>query len=431
MRQFSSVVYNTISDIVDGSIIHSSWSSNSTIKADTDLSFDWKNPVVPKRAEMNDFYRVLQNANLFTVITRHVLPLNDKTVTFYVNDVGTSGEARYKALREGGFFVSFDPKVTDVTVVVQELNELIATGMKGAEVKLLSTLPDNREVIDKVKIEAGTMRAKYLNIIFDAKESLIEAGHGGHIKAKCVYIQRKGERILNIADLQAMSRVLFVVKRRSPTALYDSEGQDSIIKHQTTIALAAKYCFPELVQPLDAAGFAANIAYIGRDSLFVMILNDGQIDWLKKRKVNLVNVRALIAERIEALEKAEGFIAKIEEATTLQNVTVINGMYDSVSSHKAIKDRLMDDTVPSAFKDVFIKYAALKTSANVLGEQYAKMNILESVKGHQNLGHDTSSKIVSTLLKTYPLLSMLRVDRFMAANDAAKVIDYIEMIDSI
>jgi hypothetical protein len=275
------------------------------------------------------------------------------------------------------------------------------------------------------------MRAKYMNIIFEAKESTLEVGHGGRVKAKEVDIQRKGERILNVADLQALPRVLFVVKRRSPTALYDGEGQDSIIKHHTTLALAAKYCFPELVQPLDAAGFAANSTYIGRDSLFVMILNDGQIEWLKKRKVNLINVRALITERIEALEKAEGFIAKIEEATTLQNVTVINGMYDSVSSHKAIKDRLLDDTVPSAFKEVFIKYAALKTSANVLGEQYAKMDILESVKGHQNLGHDTSSKIVSTLMKTYPLLSMLRVDRYLAANDAAKVIDYIEMIDSI
>lgn len=424
---FSSVAYNANDDILDGSIIHASWSASSLISAGQELVYEWRNAFIPKRADMTDYYRTLKHANLFSVTTTHVLSI-ESSVTFYVNDVGSSGEARYKAMHDNGFFVNFDPKVSSLETVLKELNELIANGMKGAVVKLISGEPDNRAVIDKVKIETGTMRAKYQHFIFENKAATVSLMHGSSVTIKKVDSVRSGEEILKIADLQAMPMVLYVVKYRSPTLLFDDAGQTSIIGDRSSMAYAAAYCFPELVKPFAGP---KPTRYVGRDSLFVMILNEGQIEWLKKRKVNLINVRTLMAQRIEELEKAEGFIAKIEEATTLQNVGFVNGMYEAVNTHKKLKDRMLDTSKPSTFKDFFIKYDALKNANSTLGEAYAKMQIFETIKGSQNLGHKSSSNFILKLATEYPLLNMLPVDRYLGPADAAKVIDYIELIDSI
>jgi hypothetical protein len=216
------------------------------------------------------------------------------------------------------------------------------------------------------------------------------------------------------------------LKRRSPTTLYDDNGQVSIVTSLPLMALSAKYIFPELVEQLDNSNYKN---YIGRDTIRVLVLNEGQVEWLKKRKVKLVGLRNLVDERITALETAEGFCAKIEDAATLRNIPTINGMYDV--NYKSIRDRLLDISTPSLFKEIFVKYAAIKSNNTTLAEQYAKMKILEDIKGHQNLGHQTSADITASIIKKYPLLRMLRIDRYLGEVDATEVVNYIEQIDSI
>ena len=427
MKQFTSLTYTAIADI-DGTLIHPMWNTGSLINAETDLKFDWKNAAIPKRAEMSEYFRVLENAKMFTVKTRHTLPIDGKDITFYVNDVGSSGEARYKVLnKRNSFFVNFDPKVTPVEDVISQLKDLVANGLKGAEIELLSDQADNRPVIDKVKPETGTIRLKYRNVIFDSKANVVNIHHDSNVtvKIKSVDTTNNSESIFKISDLQAEPIVMYVVKRRSPTSLYDDNGSSSIVSNQTLMSLAAAYIFPELIQPI----IDLPKAYIGRDSVRLLILNDGQIEWLKKRKVNLVGLRTLVTDRIVAMEASEGFCAKIEEATALRNVATINGMHDV--TYKKIRDRLMDVSSPSLFKEIFVKHAAIKTNNTTLSEQYAKMKILEEVNGHQYLGHQTSTDMTESIIKKYPLLRMLRLDRYLNEADANEVINYIEQIDAI
>ena len=205
---------------------------------------------------------------------------------FYVNDLGNSGEARYKALNSSmsnynrGYFVNFDSKITSVETVISELNDLIKMGLSGSKVELLSTLPDNRPTIDKEKIETGTIRLKYRKIVFEKAPGRVDVNEDAVIMIKEVDSIRSGESIVKIADLLAQSVVPYVIKRRSPTVLYDeidsstsTGGLVSILNNTQILAYAAKYVLSDLIEPVVQESPWEKLYAVGRDSIRVLVLN--------------------------------------------------------------------------------------------------------------------------------------------------------------
>ena len=405
MKQFTLVAYAATNDI-PGDTIHTSWLPGSLIHAGEKFCFDWKSASVSTRARHKDtYFKVIQNAHLFSAKTVNTLPITS-AITFFVNDVGSSGEARYKVLSnyEPGFFVNFDHKTTSVDEVVKQLNSLIDNGLKGAKIELISDHPDHRPPIEKEKTEIGTTKLKFIKMCFNDDDEFVTT--------------RKKEEIVKIADLQAEPVVMYVVKRRSPTMIYDDFNDAySIINSKDIMSLAAKYVFPELM-----------VQDVQHKFVKLLIINEGQFAWLKKRKINLVSLRDLITDRIVAMEEYEKFCEKIEESRVFQSITVLDSLY-----LPSIMHRLTDiSTMPSVFKEYFIKFTNIKNSVDDLAESYEKMQILSEVKvGHSSrfIG-DKAEEIKNTIDKKYPLLHMLQSNKLGDRQNAMEVVNYIEQIDA-
>jgi dipeptide/tripeptide permease len=161
----------------------------------------------------------------------------------------------------------------------------------------------------------------------------------------------------------------------------------------------------------------------------VLVLNEGQIGWLKKRKVNLIGLRSLITDRITAMETAEKFSAEIEKVSVLKNIKIITDMYKATDNFKNERSRLVTVPNPSIFKETFVEYMALKSNNTTLTEQYAKMMIFVKVGGTQ-LDESQSEKISNKIMKHYPLMRMLHVNSYMEKEDIHEIINYIEQIDA-
>ena len=435
MRQYSTLRYTPNQD-VQGILINPTWNTTAIIKEGDTLTFEWRNAAIPKRAEMTQFYRVLQNVELFDAETFHNIPVPGDKVTFYVNDCGSAGEGRYKCLAErttdAAYFINFDAKVTSVDVVVDQLTKLIESGLKGANIVLISAEPDYRPAVEKEKIEQGTMRVKSMTFVFENHDSSISVADNVRVKAKEVDFTQKTESIVKIADLQAEPTVLYLVKRRSPTSLYDdvnSHSESIFTDRKTILSLAVKYLLTDMIVPYVSKG--SDKRYEGRDTLKVLIVNEGQIDWLKKRKVNVRSLKEVVTERIVAMETAEKFHEAVEHETALKHVSSIANMYSAVQERPAKRDRLT--FVPgsdSIFKQIFAEYVAVKANNSALAEQYAKVKIFEAVKGSGSIGADKSEDLANKIAKKYPLLRMLNVSQYMSAPDLGLVIDYIEQMDA-
>jgi hypothetical protein len=436
MRQYSTLKYTPIDD-VEGQLINPGWTATSVIRAGDPLTFEWKNAAIPKRAELTQYYRVIQNANLFEAETHHNIPVDSEKMTFFVNDCGSSGEGRYKCLVERlghtGYLINFDPKVTPVDTVVDQLKKLIESGLKGADIVMISEQPDHRPTIEKEKIEQGTMRVKSRTLVFESTDSSISVADNVTVKAKEIDYVLSDESIVKIADLQAEPFVLYVVKRRSPTALYDdvtSHSESIVVDNKIATALAAKYVLSDLVVPYVSKNQMDKRAN-GRSSLRLLVLNEGQIEWLKKRKVNLKGIKEVIAERIIALDTTEKFHDAVEHAAALKRVQVISSMYTTVQDKPAKRDRLT--FVPgsnSLFKQIFAEYVAVRANNAALADQYAKVKIFEAVKGSSALGAAKSEDLSGQINKKYPLLRLLNVSHTSAA-DLGPIIDYIEQMDNL
>lgn len=428
MNRLSHLIYTTKVD-VDGTLIYPTWNSTSKIKAGEDHFFDWTPATVSKRvvpAEMTTFQRIFINKDLFSARTKHVLPIKSSSLNFYINDVGSSGESRYKALDDkNGFFVNFNPKISTVLEVIAELNILIEAGLKGAKIFLISDKPDNRPAIEKVKIETGTMRTRYRTIVFDDKESTVNVAEGAHIKIKCVDRLYEEESILKIADLQAEPIVPYVVKRRSRSLVYDDFASDqrSIINNHDLMQLAANYVIDNLVKVIPStARRNAN-----RNFIRVLVLNEGQVAWLQKRKVPLIGLRNLITAGIKTIDVAEKFSEQVENASILRNVQLVVRMFEATERYKNERARLTSGT--GLFKSTFSDYVASRSNNKALAEPYAKARILAILGETPLVGAKNSGQIAKDLGIQYPMLKMINFNGFMNESDVHEIINYIEQMD--
>ena len=422
---------------IQGNLIHPTWTATAMLKVGDPLHFEWNNPVQPKRAETNDFYRACAIIDQFDVETHYELPIHSETLTFYVNDTGSAGEGRYRALveRQGfttSFFVNFDAKTHKVEDIITELDTLIQAGLKGATIKRLSAEPDHRAPIEKEKIESGSARLRTRTFVLASKETKHTVPSGnGTVKAREIYRTVAAEKIMKLADLQALPVVPYIIKQRSATKLYDEPNRETIIGDNIFTTLSIHYLLSDLI--VEVPGKTPGDDPVS--TIQVLVLNEGQINRLKSKKVKLVGMKALIAERIKAKNDAEKFAEKIERVMALKKVRLITDLYSSLTEYGAgkshLKARMMDDTVVSPIKALFREYSDALLNEALLNEHYAKNYVMAEAGHVGNQASSIANDLDESLESRYRILKLISNIRFLNSEDLEEVIGYIEQIDQV
>lgn len=437
MKSHTTLHFTAINDVA-GNLIYPTWGPTSKVDKDDVLEFDWKNRSIPKRAVLTEYFRVLQNEKDFSTTTYNQIPV-DEDICFYVNDVGSSGEARFRELRfrtSSSIFVNFDVKVTSVGDVLKELNELIGKGLKGAKVEFLSAVPDDRPVLDKIKRDPGEIRLKYKKIIVGEKTTSKDVGDGVKVDVHPVYARRVGgEYLAKIADLQAEEVVLYVIKRRSAVLLFDdSSSTESIIKDDDTMTFALNFVIPDMIKPFVPDNAGEKTMYKDQPAINILVLNEGQIEWLTKRKVKLVGMRDYIRSRITEMNNVEKFYDKVQADSIYTGLSLIESIYNVLERFQKLAGRCKtsDDIGEfSVFKSIYTKYHAIRTSAKSKGELYAKIKIFDRLGGHVDKVTyvNKTHALHYQLAKKYPMLNLVKMDGTLSGPNMELVIDYIEMMD--
>lgn len=391
------------------------------VKKGESWEFAWKSQLVSPRAKFTNTYDcALVNIGLCSVESQMNFKVRDG-FKFIVNDVGNSGETRFKLLcQQESLLVTFNHKETTTAVVVKELNKLIeAHGLRGAEVVMLSSMPDMREPGKKIVKPAGTVKIKTIKGSFGSKQ-MADVGYGRYVNVHQFYSKEATDEIFALSDLQAMKQVVYVIKNRSGKTYYDRPDthQMSIIHHRETMAIANKL------------GFFADVeshpkSKPGDESIRIFAINPGTIEWLKKRKVNLVTLRDLMTDQIVALQAAENFTAVIERSIVLEEVNVIGRAVNMLKpNHSRAKQTL---TNPKSEIGILVnEYLALKKLS--LDESFVKLSLLETMtnKGIVNNG-GAARKIEKKIDKIYPMLSM--ISNVYDDDKIELICDYIDAID--
>jgi hypothetical protein len=373
------------------------------------------------------------NSTFFKAKTLNTVNIIQK-ITFYVNDVGSSGEARYRELinnGDNGYFVYFNTKEVSVTQAMTELKALVETKLKGAQIVLLSTQPDLRPVIEKEKLESGSMKVRAFTAIFSKNQSKMKVLYNHTILVNEIQTTVRDDQVVKVADLQAQDQVIYVVKRRSPTQIFDSiEGtRESIISNNQLLEMAAKYAISDLLVPFEPVNLGKS--YKGQSSLTVYILNEGQIEWLKRRKVKLIGYRQLVTDRIAALDKAEKFTEITERMIELESASMISSMYQAINNKRGtvsmadLEDQLADDSVKSMYRELYAEYADQKKNGSKFADFYAKLQLYQNFVSHDVKKNDLPEK----LEKQYPMLGMLGNFEYLPLSDLRKIIKYIDLVD--
>ena len=435
VNQLTKVKYYPVNDI-PGILLRPQSTSANMISAGSEFIYDWKNQSVPKRAMMTEYFRIIENRHLFTVDTVNTIPVIPPSgspnlgMFFYVNDLGSAGEARFKLLptNQPSFFVNFDAKVTSVHTVIDELTEFVKNGLSGANIILLSTMPDLRPQIEREKIETGSVRLKYFDLLFQANPAKHTVRDTICVNAKIVDHRVESQSIVKLADLKAEPYVLYVLKRRSQSQFYDLDNHPSIINDRTLVGLAAHYKLVD-TKPFVAEGNSLK-RYEGRDSLRVLVLTEGQATWLHNKKVKLVSLKSHIDNGITALEAAEKFHDKVERSLAVHQVRLIVNLCNSVDQYK--KDTNFTDRLipigPSLIKTLYQEYLDIKLNQQTLADAYAKLKIYETVKGTHTHGDEIAEKILTSIHKQYPMLEMINVS-YCSKKQLNTLFDYIDERD--
>jgi hypothetical protein len=433
MNPVTTLVYTAVEDIDQADFYADIDFTKTKIDLyDTDIlnkgsayNFSWRDVTSVKKKNKMMADRVLTVSESFDAVTEHVIKINpsQKTV-FVINDVGSSGESRFKLLaqrtHENYFLAQFNMKVSSVAEVNAELVAFTNDYLRGAEIVLLSTLPDHRAPIQKVKAEAGTMKIRYRvykqavgHLGFSVLNTNVQISTSREMS---LVSAKYKEDVFKVDDLLKMDQVLYVVKRRSMDNLYET-----VHSLQASIVVANRDCF----SMANHLGFF-NGAYTGTE-LNVLILNEGQVNWLLKRKVKLVTIRETIKTKINELEKAEGFKSAVEQMALYNGVEILrNFCYLLGSSYiETLNDKAEDDRTD--FEQHLIQFAKLRAESETKAakESYAKLALLDYVNGtHTNT---KANNIASQVHDTYTLLKHINLSK----NSIDDVMEYMAGVDKM
>ena len=381
----------------------------------TTLTWRDKNPL--RKSKDADY---IINSPLFTVMTLNSVQINSKPTVFVVNDVGNSGEARFKLLdRQSNYiFVNFNHKISSVATVCKELESIVDRFLSGSDIKMISALPDNRLPVVKEKPKQGTMKLVFLSCNIGKGTLTLRNLNGEQLlfatNAKINTQYSKVEKIVNVSDLLAQKTVYYVVKRRSNKIFFEDVNSlsESVMKQEGLIGLASHYgVFKDSIN-------AANV-------LEILVINESQVAALKKLNVNLQPIKKSIAAKAIELEGTNKCIEQLTNVAEYSGISILQKLADALGSHKIEnlkeQDSLLAEQLLKFDKNQKVinskQFIELQAIAYMHAASTGKRSIINVV--------DNQDKIKNKINKKYPLLKHLNI----GLESIKEVMDYVKSID--
>ena len=379
------------------------------IKEGERLHFEWEpNISIKRRSELNmsDFEKVKAYHKSFPenieIFCRNVIsfsPGDEKCVILF-NDIGPSGQDRFKHFesitKDNVYYLLADcHSRTDKSVALSQLESF--SQEYGFEIVNLSSIKDDRSVEQKEKkirrrgngtITVST-RSYFENVFYWYPNSLPFTINGvGHFEKK---------RIFNVSDLD--DEVLYFYKEYNE--VYDSPSVDSkAFNNSENISLL--HHLKVFDKYKDANG-----------KFHIMILNKGQIEWLKKKGVKLTSMSefaASITLSYSSTEKDDLLSSSLKSILNKDLVLTFNKKSTEWKDSKSLFKQLV---VREANPYVFVK-----------SHLNSMVNYNEDIKKSVNSHYDEAVKI----LANYPLLKHLGN---IVKCDFSAIENYIDMVDDV
>ena len=372
------------------------------------FNFEWEpNISIKRRSEFNisDFEKVKayhksfpENIEIFCKNVISFSPGDEKCVIVF-NDVGPSGQDRFKYFesnsKDNVYYLLADcHSKTDKSVALSQLESF--SQEYGFEIVNLSSIEDDRSVEQKEK----KIRRRGNGTITISTKTYFDNAFYWHHNSLPILINGvrhfEKKRIFNVSDLG--DEVLYFYKEYSE--VYDSPSADSKdFNNPENISLL--HHLKVFDKYKDANG-----------NLNIMVLNKGQIEWLKKKGVKLTSMRefaASITLSLSSTEKDDLLSSLLKSILSKDLLRVFNEKsewYDSKSLFKRLVSREVNP------------YIFIKAHLNNM------VNYNEDIKKSVNSHYDEAVKILSN----YPLLKHLGN---ITKCDFSAFENYIDMVDAV
>jgi hypothetical protein len=412
-------------------------------------NLDWRsNYVSPRKERLDVVDNVLNTIDKFNVVTINKIKLDylKKSLVFILNDVGSSGKDRIKALQSYDrlretkltdaqqIFVDFDPKVNDLKEVLKGLNSLVNNTLTGAEIKLLSALPDARPTIKQVKVSKEQVKVNVLNFKYNNMINTVTVGdeyfdYDQRIKLniKRFEAQSSKKEILLINELSVKKAVPYVIKAGNNKKLYaDTKLNISIINNMGLRTYSAHLgIFDELMVEIEQNGKDVKV-------MPVLIITKAMYEKLLKSSVKLVSLNDWVTDKITTMNDQEKFMDSIQRFAVLSKIKYIKGMYDGLYSEKLLSSTSAWKGDKSLFKSLFIEYVKLKEDLSKDALTFAKLEVMKLVKhtSFELVGKD-AAELANQIAYRYQMLELVNYNSWYSTKLSNKIITYIEQIDSL
>lgn len=425
---------------------------------------DWRPAYKPKHKDkLSVIDNVMLNLSLINLETTNFFYIEPKaSLSFIVNDVGSSGKDRFKALNVASttvpainghqlVYVDFNAKAISAAGVMSELQDLISSTLTGAKIILMSTLPDVRPPVVKEKVERGSIKLTFKTFEVKKSASFIVSGPNAlDLVLTDIEVLNHNVstvmRTIPIGDLIDHPVVPYVIKAR--TKHYDDvscQKHHRLDDHELlSLATHLKLfddCFVEVdtfwQQKIAQADDSVKVELIQRKlkTLPVLAITKNEHTKLAKHGVKLVSLTKLIGDKIEAMNKVEQFTETSRRLITLLNVQLLSGFYGGIPAN-VLKDKQAFvgwEASASLFKQLFTEYMELHEGKADVATIFAKLYVLTATVGYANVSSHTAAthKINNELDTRYPLLSMTGFHGMHNSTKLSKLITYIEQVDTL
>lgn len=434
---------------------------------------DWRANYLSKRESKHgptDFELGLKSLDKMTVTTDNIfkLPSNVKQVVFIVNDVGSSGRDRFRAIVESvkqldelkltealKVFVDFNDKVTNAADVLDELKRTIDATLVGATIRTLSALPDARLPIVKAKTEKGSVKLTVRTYDFENIGSVDVANGIRDSKICLANVQGFSVRgatadvMMSIKELAARKGVAFIIKRRVRNKFFDDveSRREALVGNHELMSLAnhlgmlndlhSEVSRPKKISVVDEQGVKSELIQIIKVPVLpVLIINEGMHAHLAKKGVKLVSLSSYLGDQIKAMNEAEKFTEAVRRVMTLARVRHLRDMYSGLNS-QSNKFPLAEitegwGTSNSFFKKLFAEYLELREHGANFALIFAKLSVMTSLNIEDYVDYDNEAeKITNEIDAHYPMLEVTGYGNMYGTEKGKKIVAYIELIDKL
>jgi hypothetical protein len=410
-----------------------SWDADSSA-----FTENWITSKVPTTVETDDPPRMaIKHSALFNIESSISFRVSE-IPTVYVNDLGSSGDQRIRALVNGdadstslvknySLYLNPDHRVTTVAKALEEFKALMNEyGLDGATYTMISSLPDVRIAAEREKKERGTIVLRTLQVTKSKRQTQTVAFPGGSIKMEMPVLSKKHEReIFVLEDLVKAPHVFYVESRNSAKHCFEPGTSNSYNRTSTAlISMEKRMAMLFHIGLLTAHSQASKSPEGISTSIKVMLLNDGEIEWLQKKGVKLLGLQSFMKEELIKLNAIEGFAKAYADHTMIKQVSIIESHYELISNFK-------EALAGTDLLEYFTQYQDASGSVQIAKhEAFALKTHLFGMFVDNNADHDARTQatkkaglINAKLVTKYPLLAM--INSLSSRGNRQAVIDYI------